>query len=252
VKTLALLALTVFSPLAVLAADSRVFEMRTYTAALGKLDALHARFREHTVRLFAKNGIESLGYWVPIENSDNQIIFVLSYLSRDAREAAWKKFLGDPEWQAAQAASEKEGKLVEKVEQRFMVAADFSPEIRASAGTAPRIFELRTYLCTPGNLSALDARFREHTMKLFAKHGMTNLFYWHFMDDQPAAQDTLIYLLAHGSVEAAKASFDAFRKDPDWLAARQASEQKAGGSLTVAEGGVKSRFLQATDYSPTK
>jgi hypothetical protein len=251
-KTLALLATAVFAPLAVLATDSRVFEMRTYTAAPGKLDALHAPFREHTVRLFAKNGIESLGYWVPIENPDNQIIFVLSYPSRDAREAAWKKFLGDPEWQAAQTASEKAGKLVEKVEQRFMAATDFSPEIRASVGPAPRIFELRTYHCTPGNLPALDARFRDHTMKLFAKHGMTNLFYWHLTEDQPAAKDTLIYLLAHASVDAAKASFGAFRQDPDWLAARQASEQKAGGSLTVAEGGVKSRFLQATDYSPTK
>jgi hypothetical protein len=252
VKTLALLALVALSPLAVLANDTRVFEMRTYTAAPGRLDALHARFREHTLRLFAKHGIESLGYWVPVENTAGQLIFVLSYASREAREAAWKKFLDDPDWKAAQAASEKDGKLVKKVEQRFMVATDFSPEIKPAAAAAPRIFELRTYLCTPGNLPALDARFRDHTMNLFARHGMVNLFYWHLMDDQPAAKDTLVYLLAHASTEAAKASFDAFRKDPEWLAARQASEQKAGGSLTVAEGGVKSLFLQATDYSPTK
>ena len=80
---------------------------------------------------------------------------------------------------------------------------------------------------------------------------MTNLFYWQPMPDQPAAENTLIYLLAHASLDAAKASFAAFRADPDWVAAKKASEEKAGGSLTVPDG-VKSLFLKATDYSPTR
>ncbi len=61
----------------------------------------------------------------------------------------------------------------------------------------------------------------------------------------------LIYILAHKSQDAAKASFDAFRKDPDWVSARKASEEKAGGALTVKDG-VKSVFMKATDYSPMK
>jgi hypothetical protein len=65
------------------------------------------------------------------------------------------------------------------------------------------------------------------------------------------AGNTLIYLLTHKSADAAKASFDAFRADPAWVAAKEASEQKAGGSLTIKDG-VKSEFLVPTDYSPVK
>lgn len=231
--------------------DTRVFEMRTYFAAPGKLDALHARFRDHTTRLFEKHGMTNIGYWEPIENPDNKLIFVLAYPSREAREMSWKAFGNDPDWQKAKADSEKDGELVTRIEQRFMTATDFSPEIKPSAGASKRAFELRTYTTTPGNLAALHDRFRNHTMKLFAKHGMTNLFYWQLMPDQPAAENTLIYLLAHDSADAGKASFTAFRADPDWIAARTASEQKAGGSLTVPDG-VKSLYLKAAHYSPTR
>jgi hypothetical protein len=233
--------------------DSRVFEMRTYYAAPGKLDELHARFREHTTKLFEKHGITNIGYWTPIENTDNKLIYVLAYPSREAREISWKEFAADPDWQAARAASEVNGKLVLKVEQLFLKATDFSPEIKPSTGSGERVFELRTYTTAPGNLPALHARFREHTIALFAKHGMTNLFYWQLLPDQKIADpdNTLIYLLAHASVDAAKASFDAFRADPEWIAVKKASEDKAGGSLTIPDG-VKSVFMKPTDYSPTR
>jgi hypothetical protein len=86
---------------------------------------------------------------------------------------------------------------------------------------------------------------------LFEKHGMTNWAYWTLVDGQPAADDTLIYLLAHPSKEASAASFAAFREDADWQKAKAASEAAAGGSLTTPDG-VKSLILVATDYSPTK
>jgi len=86
-------------------------------------------------------------------------------------------------------------------------------------------------------------------MALFARHGMQNLVYW-VPTAPPASQHQLIYLLAHGSEAAARESFAAFRKDPDWLAAKKESEDRAGGSLTNAERGVVSEFLVATDYSP--
>ena len=69
--------------------------------------------------------------------------------------------------------------------------------------------------------------------------------------DQKDADHTLVYLLAHASTDAAQKSFDTFRADPEWIAAKKASEEKGGGSLTVKDG-VKSVFLKATDYSPTK
>jgi len=230
--------------------DSRVFEMRIYYAAEGKLDALHSRFRDHTTDLFEKHGITNIGYWTPVVNPDRELIYFLAYPSREAREQSWKAFMADPQWQKAYRASEVDGKLVAKVVSKFFTATDYSPAIEADA-SGNRVFELRTYTTTPGNLDALHARFRDHTVKLFEKHGMTNVAYWSLIDGQEGADNTLLYILAHKSEDAAKASFAAFRNDPTWTAARTASEQAAGGSLTV-EGGVQSRFISATDYSPIR
>ncbi len=231
--------------------DSRLFELRTYFAVPGKLEALNARFRNHTVPLFERHGMTQIGYWVPAENTNHQLLYVLAYPNRSARDSAWKAFLADPDWLKAKSASETDGPLVAKVEQHFLAATDFSPPIATTVSTYPRVFELRTYTTTPGNLGALFQRFRDHTIGLFAKHGMTNLFYWKLTSGEPSAENTLIYLLAHPSAQAAAESFANFRKDPDWITARTASETKAGGSLTVPEG-VKSLFLTPTDYSPTR
>lgn len=241
------------------AADTRVFEMRTYYAAPGKLDALNARFRDHTCKLFEKHGLTNIGYWVPIENPQNKLVYVIAAPDRAARDASFKAFAADPDWKKAQSESEKDGKLVTKVEQIFFTALEFSPEIKPSISTDGRVFELRTYTTPPGKLENLHARFRDHTMGLFRQHGMTNLFYWRLLPEQPknanllgTPDTTLIYLLAHPSVETAQASFTAFRADPTWVAAKKASEEKAGGSLTVEKDGVVSVFLKATDYSQTK
>src|SRR5262249_53339108 len=157
---------------------------------------------------------------------ENKLIYILAYPSREAREKAWKEFFADPDWQAAAKASEVNGKLVNKVESKFLEATDYSPVIKPNVSSEPRVFELRTYTATPGNLENLNARFRDHTLSLFKKHGMTNVGYWNLMKDQTGADNTLIYILAHKTQEAAKASFDAFRKDPDWVAAKDASEKK--------------------------
>lgn len=238
--------------------DKRCFEMRVYTANPGKLNDLHARFRDHTLKMFAQHGIESIGYWVPVNNMENKLYFIIAYPSREARETLWQKFQDDPAWKKAKADSEKNGALVAKAESTFLQATDYSPLVRASkAGggkegkVTDRVFELRTYTATPNNLANLNARFRDHTVKLFAKHGMTNIGYWVPMADQPGAQDTLIYFLAHKSQDAAKESFKAFGGDPEWTAARKASEEKGGGPLTI-KGGVKSVFMAPTDYSPMR
>jgi hypothetical protein len=231
--------------------DKRVYEMRVYYAAEGKLDALNARFRNHTLSLFKKHGIENVGYWMPVKNPDRKLIYFLAYPDQEARDKSWKAFMADPDWQSARKASEVDGKLVSKVESQFFKATDYSAQIKPSEA-GDRVFELRTYTATPGNLNALHARFRDHTCKLFEKHGMTNIAYWSPAEGQKGADNTLLYILAHKSEEAAKASFDAFRQDPKWVEARKASEEKAGGSLTVSPGGVVSEFMKATDYSPIK
>ena len=233
------------------AQDTRCFEMRIYYAAPGKLDDLNARFRNHTLRLFEKHGIENIGYWMPIDNTDNKLVYVLASPSREARDKSWKEFFADPEWQTAAKASEANGKLVSKVESTFLTATDYSPVIKAAVGKGPRVFELRTYTTGKDLLPNLNARFRDHTVKLFEKHGMQNVGYWSLMPGQKNADVTLVYLLTHKSKEAGQASFDSFRTDPDWVAARKASEEKAGGSLTIPDG-VKSVYMVPTDYSPTR
>ncbi len=232
-------------------ADSRCFEMRIYYAAPGKLEALNTRFREHTCKLFKNHGMINLGYWLPVDNTDNKLVYLLGYPSREAREKSWKDFMADPDWQAAKKASEPDGPLVARMESIFLAATDFSPRIKASVGKPARAFELRTYVASPGNLNNLLARFRDHTLKLFAKHGMTSVGYWVPTEAKDGAGEKLIYLLAHKSREAAEASWQEFRADPAWVAAKRASEDKAGGSLTAPDG-VKSEFLVATDYSQTK
>lgn len=227
--------------------DTRCYEMRTYYAAPGKLEALQARFRDHTCKLFEKHGIVNVGYWTPTQNTNNALIYILSYPNREAREASWKAFINDPDWKAAAKASEANGKLVQKVEVKFLSATDYSPAIKPGAGYMKRVFELRTYTATEGKLDRLHARFRDHTLALFSKHGMTHIGYWTPMDKKDGADNLLIYVLAHASQEARDKSFEAFRADPEWVKVKGESEKE--GSLTVK---VESVMMQSTDYSPIK
>jgi len=104
----------------------RYFEMRTYHANPGKLDALNKRFREHTNRLFVKHGMDLVGYWEPVDQKDT-LIYILGYPNKEARDTSWKAFQSDPDWVKAKAESEKDGVLVNKVDQVFMTPTDYSP-----------------------------------------------------------------------------------------------------------------------------
>ncbi len=229
--------------------ETRFFEMRTYYAAPGKLDDLHARFRDHTMKLFEKHGMVNIGYWTPVENPDHKLIYLLAYPSREAREKSWKEFVADLDWQAAQKASEANGKLVMKVESVYMTPADYSPMVTATKSDSPRLFELRTYHASPGKLDNLNARFRDHTAALFARHGIENFGYWVPTEKKYGAGETLIYIVTHKDKDAAAASWKAFREDADWVKAKSASE--TDGPLTVKDG-VQSVYMVPTDYSPTK
>ncbi len=271
-----LVVLALAGPLPAAEKENRLFELRIYYAAKGKLDNVNARFRDHTVKLFEKHGITNIGYWVPVENPDERLIYVIAHKDLESRNKSFKEFAADPEWKKAAAESEKDGKIVDRIDYFYLSATDYSPPIAATKKDGERVFELRTYITPAKGLDAINARFRDHTLKLFEKHGMTNVAYWNLAagekancgkllnaccavggekSEADAANEAksvaLVYLLAHASQDSAKKSFDAFRMDPDWVKARAASEEKAGGSLTVKDG-VKSLFMKATDYSPTK
>jgi hypothetical protein len=108
---------------------NRVFEMRTYVAAPGRLADLEARFRNHTTKLFEKHGIASIGYWRPQDGpaSENTLVYLLAYPDREIAKSAWQAFVNDPAWREVKARSEVNGKLVEKVESVFLDPTDFSP-----------------------------------------------------------------------------------------------------------------------------
>ena len=235
-------------------ADGPVYELRTYTAAPGKLDALLARFRDHTCQLFEKHGMANVGYWVPLEGKDGageKLVYLLRHQSRAAAQASWKAFNADPDWQAVRKASEAAGKILAKnPEAVFLATTDFSPvpgANKAPGGAAPRLFEMRTYTAAEGKLAALDARFRDHTLALFVQHGMTNVIYLHPLDADQGAGRTLVYFLAHASREAATASWAAFRADPRWVKAKGDSEK--AGKLTDK---TESVLLVPTDFSALK
>lgn len=246
IRTLLLLSLAATSFAAGTA--GQVYELRTYTAAPGRGADVVARFREHTTRIFEKHGMVNVGYWVAADAKDGggeKLIYLLSHKSRDAAKASWKAFSADTEWKEVAKRTTANGQIVAKVESVFLESADFSRPMDAGNGKgAARVFELRTYTAAEGKLAGLDTRFREHTIGIFTRHGMTNLGYFHPTDAEKGAGRTLLYFLAYPSREAAAAAWKGFREDPEWTKVRTASEQN--GKLTAK---VESVYLTPTDFS---
>jgi hypothetical protein len=111
------------------APNSRVFEIRTYTTEPGKLEALHARFRDHTTKIFKKHAMTSIVYFSPLDEplSKNTLIYVLAFPNRDAAKKSWAEFQADPEWQKVQKETEANGPLVSHVDSVYAEATDYSP-----------------------------------------------------------------------------------------------------------------------------
>jgi len=111
------------------AAGNRVFEIRTYTTAPGKLEALKTRFRDHTIKIFNKYDMKSVGYWVPQDapTKDNTLIYMISHESRDAAKKNWAAFGADPEWQKVSKESQMDGKIVAGITSVYMDPTDYSP-----------------------------------------------------------------------------------------------------------------------------
>ena len=113
-----------------IAKDSRCFELRTYHAAPGKLEALNARFRDHTCALFKQHGMEIVGFWIPADadkGATNTLVYLLAHKSREEAKKSWAAFGADPDWKKVRTESEVNGKLTEKVESVFLSATDYSP-----------------------------------------------------------------------------------------------------------------------------
>ena len=107
----------------------KIFELRIYTATPGNLDNLHARFRDHTTRIFGNHGMKVIGYWTPTsaEESENTLVYMLEHASQDAANASWRAFGQDPEWTRVAEASNVNGQILAGIESRYMKATDYSP-----------------------------------------------------------------------------------------------------------------------------
>jgi choline-sulfatase len=219
-----------------------VYELRTYTTNDGKLAKLNARFRDHTMRIFSKHGMQSVGYWLPTQGPKNALIYILKHKNRDAAQASWKAFHADPEWKKVAKQSQRDGLiLAKKPNSVFMDLADYSSALKLVGKEDDGVFELRTYTTHDGKMAALDRRFRIHTIRIFSRHGMQSVGYWH-----PEESNKLVYLLRHKSVATAKKSWQAFAADPEWKKVA-ADSQKDGPILAKKPYSV---FIRATDYSP--
>lgn len=255
--------------------DSRTFELRVYTPNKGKQAEVNSLISKSGTKYMAAHQIELLGTWVPADTSDERVYMLVAHKDKATGVKNWEAFQADEGWKADLASASKNGRAVAGIARFFLNTTDYSPVVKPTA-VGDRVFELRTYITTPNNLDNLNARFRDHTVKLFEKHGMTNVGYFTFGEGEkttvgevlkgctPPGKDAsevkpdteakplaLVYFISHKSQDAAKASFGKFGQDPAWKSALAESEKKGGGSLT-AKNAVKSIFLKATDYSPIK
>ncbi len=223
---------------------SRYFEMRTYTSHPGKRADLIKRFQDHTLRLFEKSGIENIAYFIPTDENDQTLTFILGYPNENSRDRLWNRFVTDEEWQKVYKESEANGPLVQKIDQVFMV---FAPGLNATPKPNPSgIFQLRTYYCFDGKISNIQTRFKDHTQALFEKQGLRNYLYW-LTVERDGRQAKLVYLLGHKDEATFNTAFQNFAKDPAWIKVRNASE--ADGKIVER---VEAKFLKALPFSPMK
>jgi hypothetical protein len=237
--------------------DSRTYELRVYQPNDGKQAATNALIASAGVKAMTKHNIELLGAWTPADAKDDRVITLVGHKPKSDPAANWAAFSADETWKADLAAASKDGKAVKSFLRFTLNATDYSPAVKP-ANVGNRLFELRTYVATPNNLKHLNARFRDHTVKLFETHGMTNVAYFNVPAADPltngqllkacsavgkdgcdcklddaASPSALVYFLTHTDTNAMKASFGKFGQDPKWKAALTGSEKTAGGPLTA-------------------
>ncbi len=235
--------------------DGKLYELRFYTTNPGKLPDLHARFRDHTMKLFEKHGMENIIYWTVSQGAaksdddkDNLLIYIIAHKDEAAKDASWAAFRADPEWKAVAAKSEENGKILAKPPRAiFMRETEFSAadEPVNKASGAPRLWELRQYNDGPEQVPFTVDRFGSGENEIFTRHGMQTVKFWTATDNS-----AFIYLLAHKDKPASDESWKGFKSEfPGFMK----KYRDAHPNMPTGRGnGQENRFLIPTDYSPRK
>lgn len=194
--------------------------------------------------LFRRHGLSLNGFWVPSSASRDlgDLLYLLSFESSTHRERAWAGFRADPAWQRELELSAREGDMVREIRSHLLEPTDYSPRSVTKGGHM--IFQLRRYTAAPGKAEALNARFRDHTRFIFARHGIDVIGYWTPVEPTDETGD-LVYIVQFPDEAAMEAAWASFRADPEWIAAKAESERD--GSLTSK---VENDIMTPTDYSP--
>ena len=231
--------------------DGPIYELRIYQANEGRFQHLIKRFRDHTDSLFKKHKMQPIGYWIPTDGSpikQRRIVYILKHPSRYAAYVNWNRFTRDRQWRDVLDIPEFQGLLSERPISVFMTANDYSAASINKIDKDGGVFELRTYVANPDKLAALNARFRDHTTRIFNSHGMRNIGYWTPLD-KPDSKNTLIYLIHHsGGREQADANWKSFLNDPQWR--KVARESQVDGKLLASP--PERVYLKPIEFSPLK
>jgi hypothetical protein len=196
------------------AAPAKIYELRIYVTNPGKLPDLNARFRDHTMKLFEKHGMENIVYWTLAEDfrneaKDNTLVYIIAHKSKEAADASWASFREDPEWQAVVAKSEENGRLLAGAPVSvYMNPTDFHPsdgEANASSDKPARLFELRIYNDGEARVPSTVGRFRDWEAELFRDSGIETLGFWTKADNS-----AFVYLLGHPDRETADRNWQTF------------------------------------------
>ncbi|MEX0313909.1 MAG: NIPSNAP family protein [Allomuricauda sp.] len=227
-------------------ASPEFFELRTYYCHPDKLNNLLNRFNDHTTSLFEKHGMINLGYWVPHDNHENKLVYLLGYQNREERDKSWDAFVNDPEWKKVRKASIANGPIIDSITNQFLTYTDYSPQLIIE-NRGPRIFSLRTYYTFEGKLENLHRRFKDHTLKIFENNGINNIAYFDLDGNEAGADNTLMYFITFPDTTAREQSWKNFGNDPSWKAAYENSikDGKLVDSLTA-------ELFVPTAFSPIK
>jgi hypothetical protein len=109
-----------------------IYELREYVAHDGAVEQVHDRFRDATLPLFERHGLEVVGFWTD-RDEPRRIVYLLQFDDADAQSRAWAGFQDDPEWKQAKTASEADGPIVESMTSRTLEPVAYWPTTSGEA-----------------------------------------------------------------------------------------------------------------------